>query len=73
MLRPYIVLLHGMKNQCIFKIETGFAFKPHMKKLYVDAFKNKGGNDSVKLKTIYPPDLKYQHLPVKEKSKENRS
>ena len=64
------------------KIETGFAFKPHMKKTYVKAFKNQtfnqDGDESAILNTKYynPPDLIFQHLPVKEKVKKievNRS
>ena len=57
------------------KIESGFAFKPHMKKTYVDAFNNQtfneDGNESaiLKIKYYYPPSLIFQHLPVKEKVK----
>ena len=57
------------------KIETGFAFKPHMNKTYVEAFNNKtfngDGDESAMLTIKYhnPPDLIFQHLPVKEKVK----
>ena len=57
------------------KIETGFAFKPNMSKTYVDAFNNqifnKDGDESAILGIKYhnPPDLIFQHLPVKEKVK----
>ena len=55
------------------KIETGFTFKPHRNKTYVDAFKNQtfnqDGNESgiLRTKDYNPPDLKVQHLPVKER------
>ena len=55
------------------KIETGFAFKPDMNDVCVEPFNNKtfnqNGNESVMLKIKYynPPDLIFQHLPVKEK------
>ena len=57
------------------KIETGFSFKPHLNKTYVDAFNNQTfnqeGDESAILKMKYynPPDLIFQHLPVKEKVK----
>ena len=57
------------------KIETGFAFKPHLKKSYVKAFNNKNfsedGDESAILTINYhnPPNLIFQHLPVKEKVK----
>ena len=57
------------------KIEPGFAFKPHMKKTYVEAFNNKtfnqDGDESAILTIKYytPPGLIFQHLPVKEKVK----
>ena len=57
------------------KIETGFAFKPHMNHVYVEAFNNQtfneDGNESAILTIKYynPPDLIFQHLPVKEKIK----
>ena len=55
------------------KIETGFAFKPHMIDVYVRAFNdqtfNEDGDESAILTIKYynPPDLIFQHLPVKEK------
>ena len=57
------------------KIETGFAFKPDMNDVYVEAFNNQSFNqdgDESAILTIYyynPPDLIFQHLPVKEKIK----
>ena len=57
------------------KIETGFAFKPDMNDIYVEAFNNQtfnqDGNESVILRIKYynPLDLIFQHLPVKEKEK----
>ena len=57
------------------KIETGFAFKPHMNKTFVEAFNNQtfneDGNESAILVIKYfnPPHLIFQHLPVKEKVK----
>ena len=61
------------KNSVYPKIETGFAFKPHMDDVYVEAFNNQSfnedGNESAILTIKYynPPDLIFQHLPVKEK------
>ena len=55
------------------KIETGFAFEPHMNITFVDAFNfqsfNQDGNESAIVRRNYykPPDLIIQHLPVKEK------
>ena len=55
------------------KIETGFAFKPHMNDVCVEAFNNQSfnedGDESAILTIKYhnPPDLMFQHLPVKEK------
>ena len=57
------------------KIETGFAFKPHMSDVYVEAFNNQSfnedGDESALLTKKYynPPDLIFQHLPIKEKVK----
>ena len=57
------------------KIETGFAFKPHMNKTYVDAFINQifnqDGIESAILRSKYynPPDFIFEHLPVKVKVK----
>ena len=57
------------------KIETGFAFKPHMNNLYVEAFNNQtfnqDGDESAILRIKYynPRNLIFQHLPVKEKVK----
>ena len=63
------------KNSVYPKIETAFAFKPHMNKTYVEAFNNESfnqdGDESAKLTIKYynPPNLIYQHLPVEEKVK----
>ena len=57
------------------KIETGFAFKPHMNDVYVKAFNNQTFNEDgdesaiLTIKYYNPPDLIFQHLPVKEKVK----
>ena len=57
------------------KIETGFAFKPHMIDVYLEAFNNQSfnedGDESAVLTVKYynTPDLIFQHLPVKEKVK----
>ena len=55
------------------KIETGIAFKPRMNKTYVEAFNNQTFNEDgdesgiLTIKYYNPPDLIFQHLPVKEK------
>ena len=57
------------------KIETGFAFKPDMNDVYVEAFNNQtftqDGDEIATLGIKYynPPNLRFQHLPVKEKVK----
>ena len=57
------------------KVESGFAFKPHMNITYIDAFNdqtfNQDGNESALLRLIFydPPNLIFQHLTVKEKGK----
>ena len=57
------------------KIETGFVLRSHMNKTYVEAFNNQtfneDGDESAILTINYhnPPDLIFQHLPVKEKVK----
>ena len=57
------------------KIETGFAFKRHMNKTYVEAFNNQTFNEDgdesaiLTIKYYNPRDLIFQHLPVKEKVK----
>ena len=61
------------ENSVYLRIETGFAFKPHLNKTFVDAFNNQtfndGGDESAILRIKYynPPNLIFQHLPVKEK------
>ena len=63
------------KNSVYPKIETGFAYKPHMIDVYVEAFKNQTFNQDVDESAILPnkyynpPDLIFQHLPVEEKVK----
>ena len=57
------------------KLETGFNFKPHMNDIFVEAFNNQTfnqeGNESpiLKMKYYNPPNLIFQHLPVKEEVK----
>ena len=57
------------------KIETGFAFKPHMNNVYLQAFNNQtfnqDGDESAILRIKYynPPNVIFQHLPVKEKDR----
>ena len=57
------------------KIETGFAFKPNMNDDYVEAFNNQSFNEDgdesaiLTIKYYNPPDLIFQHLPVKERVK----
>ena len=63
------------ENSVYPKIETGFAFKPDINDVYVEAFNNRSfkqeGDESAILTIKYynPPDLILQHLPVKEKVK----
>ena len=61
------------ENSVYPKIETGFAFKPHMNNVYVEAFNNQtfnpDGDESaiLKMKCYNPRDLIFQHLPVRGK------
>ena len=63
------------ENSVYPKIESGFAFAPHMNDVYVKAFNNQtfneDGNESAILRIKYhnPPNLIFQNLPVKEKVK----
>ena len=63
------------QNSVYPKIETGFAFKPYMNDIYVEAFNNQTFNEDgdesaiLTIKYYNPPDLIFQHLPVKEKVK----
>ena len=63
------------QNSVYPKIETGFTFKPHMNDIYVEAFNNQTFNEDgdkpaiITIKYYNPPDLIFQHLPVKEKVK----
>ena len=67
------------ENSVYPKIETGFAFKPHMNDIYVGAFNNQTFNEDddesgiLTIKYHNPPDLIFQHLPIKEKVKKSRS
>ena len=62
------------ENSVYPKIETGFAFKPDMNDVYVEAFNNQtfnqNGDESAILRTKYynPPNLIFHHIPVTEKS-----
>ena len=53
------------------KIETGFAFNPHMNETHVNAFNNqtfnqdRGESAILRIKNYKPPNLIFQHLPVK--------
>ena len=63
------------QNSVYPRIETGFAFKPHMNDIYLEAFNNQTFNEDgdesaiLTIKYFNPPDLIFQHLPVKEKVK----
>ena len=63
------------ENSVYPKIETGFAFKPDLKGVYVEAFNNRicnqDGDEKPTLTNKYynPPNLVFQRLPVKEKVK----
>ena len=63
------------ENSVYPKIETGFAFKPHMNDIYVEAFNNQTFNEDgdesaiLTIKYYNPPNLIFQHLPVIEKVK----
>ena len=62
------------ENSVYPKIETGFAFNPYMNDVYVETFNNQtfnedGDESALTIKYYNPPDLIFQHLPVKEKVK----
>ena len=63
------------ENSVFPKIETGFAYKPHVNDVFVEAFNNQtfnqDGDESAILTIKYykSPNLIIQHLPVKEKVK----
>ena len=72
------ILYHSVmwdENSVYPKIETGFAFKPDMKNVYVEAFNNQTLNQDrdeaaiLRIKYYNPRNFLYQHLPVKEKVK----
>ena len=49
------------------KIESGFAFKPHMNNIYVEAFNQDSKESAIsKLKYYNPLKLVFQHIPAKE-------
>ena len=61
------------ENLVFSKIKTGFAFKPHMNDVYIKAFNDQTFNEDsdesaiLTIKYYNPPNLIFQHLPVKEK------
>ena len=61
------------RNSVYPKIETGFAFKPHMNNVFVEAFTNQTFNQdgdetaTLELKSYNPPNRIFLHLPVNEK------
>ena len=63
------------ENSVYPKIETGFALAPHLNDVYVKTFNdqtfNENGDESAILTIKYynPPNLIFQHLPIKEKVK----
>ena len=65
-------VIYGTKDSVYPKIESGFAYKPHMNDVYVEAFNiqmfNQDGDEYATLRKKYynPPDLIFQYLPVKE-------
>ena len=62
-----------VENSVYPKVETGFAFAPHMNDVYVKAFNDQFSNEDINesailtIKYYNPPDLLFQHLAVKEK------
>ena len=62
-------VLCGMKIVFPPKIETEFDFKPCLNKTYVNKFNNQNYKKSaiLTIKNYNPPNLIFQHLPVKEK------
>ena len=62
-------------NESVYpKMENGFAFTPFTNDVHVEVFNihtsNHDGNESeiLKIKCHNPPDLIFQHLPIKEKA-----
>ena len=59
------------KNSVFPKIESGFAFKPDMKDVYVEALNsqrlNENGNESaiLRIKEYNPPNIIFEHLQIK--------
>ena len=57
------------ENSVYPKLETGFAFAPHMNDVYVEAFNNQTFNETgdesamLTIKNYNSPNLKFQHLP----------
>ena len=66
------------QNSVYPSIETGFALKPNMNDVYVEAINNQifnqDGDESAILgiKCYNPPTLIFQHLPVKKKFKKKK-
>ena len=63
------------ENSVYPKIESGFDFKPYMNDVYLKSLNdqtfNQEGDESaiLKIKFYDPPNLNFQHPPVKEKAK----
>ena len=63
------------ENSVFPKTETGIFLKPHIIDIYLEAFNNKTFNQDgdepaiLRIKYYNPPNLIFQHLPVKEKVK----
>ena len=63
------------ENSVYLEIENGFAFKPPMNDVYKKVFNNQTSNQDgdesaiLAIKYYNPPDLIFQHLPVREKVK----
>ena len=61
------------KNSVYPKKYSGFCFQPHLDDIYVEVFNNQtfnqDGDESAILRIKYynPPNLIFQHLPVKDK------
>ena len=63
------------ENSLYPQVEIGFAFKPDMNDVYLEAFNNQTFNEDgdesaiLRIKYYNPPNPIFQHLPVKEKVK----
>ena len=64
-----------VENSVYPKRQIGYAFKPHVRDMFVNDFNNKTFNQDCiesaifKIKCYNPSNLKFQHLAVKEKTK----